>query len=277
MIRPLTLSLAAAFVFFAAVAYGDVETFPVVHNEPITVRVLGGKNGLPLARMHLVLIGGYDRKDMHDQLFRREALTDAQGRVRLPNQMANLPWLQVWVNKKQLCQSNPSKTSFSVELMRRDGLSTPNRCGTATVEDAPGVFTVFVKGKGAAAVVQASTVSASVTIPAAPAMVPALVAIAAAPTQAMTAPAKPPTAMVTVPAQTAAPAPKSEPLATAAAPAQTAATISAKKSPLDAALTPQLAPATATVSCEPTKKSSRCVAVCEHLGAAASGVVRIFH
>jgi len=184
----------------AAAAYGDVETFPVVHNETIIVRVLGSKDGRPLKRLHLVMIGGYDRKDMHDQLFRSEVLTDAHGRVRLPNQLANLPWLQVWVNKKTLCQGNPRKSSFSVELIRRDGLSTPNRCGMATVEDAPGVFTVFVKGKGdAAAAIE----------PAARPVVLAPVVVAAG-------------------------------------------------------------------SCDSTMKSSRCVAACEHLGAAASDVVRVF-
>jgi hypothetical protein len=129
---------------------GAHEVFPVVHNEPITVRIVGGMDGQPLAHMHLVMLGGYDQGDLHDQLYRMELLTDAHGQARLPRQLANLPWLQVWVAGKPLCQANPRKTSFSVELIRRDGVSAPNRCGTATVEDVPGVFTVFVKGKGAA-------------------------------------------------------------------------------------------------------------------------------
>jgi hypothetical protein len=126
---------------------GAAETFPVVHNEPITVRILGGKDGQPLAHLHLVLLGGYEQSDLHDQLYRVEVLTDIHGEARLPRQLANLPWVQVWVATKPLCQASPRKDSFSVELIRRDGLSAPNRCGTATVEDVPGVFTVFVKGK----------------------------------------------------------------------------------------------------------------------------------
>ncbi len=275
MIRPIALSLAAGIVLFSAAAYGDVETVPVVHNEPITVRVIGSKDGRPLTQLHLVLVGGYDRNDMHDQLFRRDVLTDAHGRVRLPNQLANLPWLQVWVNKKTLCQANPRKTSFSVELIRRDGLSTPNRCGLAAVEDAPGIFTVFVKDKGAAAVVQAPTVSASVIIPAAPATVPAPVAVV--PVQAMIVPTTKPAAAVAAPAQTAVPAPKTEPHAAASASAQTTVATSEKKPAPDAAPAPQPVPVTAAGSCDSTKKSSRCVSVCEHLGSAASGVARIFH
>jgi hypothetical protein len=140
---------------------GVAETFPVVHNEPITVRILGGKNGQPFAHLHLVLLGGYEQRDLHDQLYRAELLTDAHGQVRLPGQLANLPWLQVWVAKKSLCQAKPRGESYSVELIRRDGLSAPNRCGTATVEDAPGVFTVFVKGKGVAPPVDLPAVASS--------------------------------------------------------------------------------------------------------------------
>ena len=157
MVRLLAVSLAAGIVLIAASASTAGESFPAVHSEPVTIRILGGKDGQPLGRLHLVLIGGYDRSDMHEQLFREEALTDAHGQARLSNQLANLPWLQVWVGKKTLCQRNPRIASFSLELMRRDGLSTPNRCGTAAVEDKPGVFNVFVKGKGEAFAIAAET------------------------------------------------------------------------------------------------------------------------
>src|ERR1039457_4384758 len=97
MIRPLALSLAAGAALLTATLNGAAETFPVVHNEPITVRILGGKDGQPLAHLHLVLLAGYDPSDLHDQLFRAEVLTDDHGLVKVPKQLANLPWLQVWV------------------------------------------------------------------------------------------------------------------------------------------------------------------------------------
>jgi hypothetical protein len=166
---------------------GVSETFPVVHNEPITVRILGGKDGQPLAHLHLVLLGGYDQRDLHDQLFRAEVLTDPQGQAQLPGQLANIPWLQVWVAKKSLCQAKPRGDRFSVELIRRDGLSAPNRCGTAVVEDAPGVFNVFVKGeagKGALAKILHVKGSPKIPVPtAAPLATPARVDLAQKPAQ----------------------------------------------------------------------------------------------
>ena len=149
MIRPVVAHFAAGIALAAAAASGAAESFPVVHKEPIIIRILGGTDGEPLVRQHLTLIAGYDQNDMREQLFREEVLTDEKGQVRLSDQLANLPWLQVWVGKKPLCQGNPRSASYSVELIRRDGLSAPNRCGTATVENKPGVFTVFVKNKTA--------------------------------------------------------------------------------------------------------------------------------
>ncbi|MGA9070461.1 MAG: hypothetical protein WB424_09415 [Terracidiphilus sp.] len=147
MIHPRNPLLVAGIALLAASLCRADETFPVVHNEPITVRIVGGINGMPLSNLHLTLIGGYDQSDLHDQLYREEVLTDAMGNAHLPRQLANLPWLQVWVGSMPLCQRNPRKTSFSVELIRRDGLSAPNLCGPVTAEESPGVFTVFVKNK----------------------------------------------------------------------------------------------------------------------------------
>jgi len=185
MIRSIAVSLAAGLALVTAAGSGAGETFPVVHNELITVRILGGKDGQPLGRLHLTLIAGYDRSDMRDQLFREEMLTDAHGQVRLSKQLANLPWLQVWVGKKSLCQEDAPGAGFSVELIRRDGLSAPNRCGKATVEDKPGVFTVFVKGKGVAAAPAVAAETAPATA-AAPAFIagPATTPTAAAPAAA---------------------------------------------------------------------------------------------
>jgi hypothetical protein len=173
---------------------GADETFPVVHNEPITVRILGGKDGQPLAHLHLVLLAGYDRSDLHDQLYRAELLTDTHGQVRLPKQLANLPWLQVWVTKKPLCQAKPRGESFSVELIRRDGVSAPNHCGTATVEDMPGVFIVFVKGKGKNAIAKPSVTKAEA--PAAEAVLKALPAVEAPARKPAEAEARPPVAQI---------------------------------------------------------------------------------
>jgi hypothetical protein len=152
MIRALTLALRCftfgmAIALLAASTARADETFPVVHTDLITIHILDGVSGQPLVHAHVQLLGGYDQNDIDRRIWLEELLTDEQGDVQLSNQLANLPFLAVRVEKAPLCQSETG--SFSVERMRRDGLSASNRCGIATVENAPGEFAVFVKGKKA--------------------------------------------------------------------------------------------------------------------------------
>jgi len=238
--------LAAALLLLTASASRADETFPVVHDEPITVRVLDGLNGKPLVHAHLLLIAGYDKEQLKMQTWREEALTDANGKAVLSKQLDNLPFLQVWVLKEKTCQSNPRSDVFSIDRIRRDGLSTPNLCGITSVENTPGSFTVFIKSKKpkkpkAPSMTQPVHVLAKAAVSVGPLTQPA-------PT-ATSAPAPvPPAAAVILTAPAAAPAPDPAPPAVSAVPAtpaKTAPPVAATPAtaPASAPPTAQLAPA----------------------------------
>ncbi len=151
MNRNWTICVAVAMVLLAAGVCSADEVFPVVHNEPIVVRVLDGKSGTPQAHVHVVLVAGYDRRDLALGLWREEAVTDKAGEGRLSNALRNLPLLRVEVLKRSSCAPDAGDAVISVERIRRDGLSAANRCGTVVAVDAAGVFAVFVEGKKPAA------------------------------------------------------------------------------------------------------------------------------
>jgi hypothetical protein len=121
------------------------ETFPTIHDAPITVQVRSGLDGKPVPRAHLLVVAGYDQQDLRQQTWHEEAQTDSEGKARLSDRISNLPFLQVWVTGADLCQRKPRNEAFSVDRVRRDGVSTPNECGFVTSVDEPGTFTVFVK------------------------------------------------------------------------------------------------------------------------------------
>ena len=173
MNRFLNLSVGAVLLFRAIPACVAGEVFPVAHNEPIAVRVADGKDGSPLAHEHVVLVAGYDRRDLDLALWREEAVTDAAGKVRLSNVLRNLPLLRVEVLKRRICAG---AAAFSVERVRLDGLSGANRCGAITLEDAPGVLTVFVKGKKGDAA--AGAAAQPIAVASIPVFAPAAVAVA---------------------------------------------------------------------------------------------------
>ena len=146
MIRFRAFVCAAGIVALAASSNSQSEIFPNVHSQPIVIQIVDGRDGKPLAHARLSLVAGYTRRDLHLQLWHEEAFTDDQGRARMSSAMEDLPILQVEVAKGHLCADSHA-TTVSVEQIRRDGLSTPNRCGTVTAGDSPGVFTVFVMTK----------------------------------------------------------------------------------------------------------------------------------
>ncbi len=146
MNRKLTIWVAAAAVLLASVTCGAGEVFPVAHNDTLTVRVLNGEDGKPQKRVHVVLVAGYDRRDLRLELWREEAVTDAEGNVRLSNSLGNLPLLRLMVRERHACSAGTNEAAISVERVRRDGLSGVNRCGLATAAEAPGLLTVFVTG-----------------------------------------------------------------------------------------------------------------------------------
>jgi hypothetical protein len=128
-----------------------------VHNEQIAVQVLNGKDGHPQAQTRVVLTAGYDRRDLKLAQWREEVLTDSAGMVRLSNALRNLPLLEVEVVNRHRCAPRAETVALSGADSRK-GMTGANRCGTAVVENAPGVFTVFVKAKKGAS--KARTLSA---------------------------------------------------------------------------------------------------------------------
>jgi hypothetical protein len=227
MSRSAALLVAALLLPMSAVRAD--ETFPVAHTEPIAVHVLYGKDGKPLAHAHLLLVAGYSPEELKMQTWREEAISDENGKAQLSNQLANLPFLQVWVFKKKTCQLTPRNEIFSIERIRRDGLSTPNHCGTVSAEAAPGVFTVFVKGKIKVPAKQKQAASMAtgklhpMPLPAKPeaAQMPAILPAIAVVAPAVSAPPQPTPAVLPPATQPAAPAAKK----TTVSPAAKAATV----------------------------------------------------
>ena len=122
-------------------------SIPVDHKEPITIHIVDSQDGHPIAHLHLALVAGYDRRDLERHLWLEDAMTDEHGDIRLPATLMNLPWLRVSMPKSSMCKADPRAETFSVERMRNDGLSSSNRCGTVTVGERPGVFTLFAQDR----------------------------------------------------------------------------------------------------------------------------------
>jgi hypothetical protein len=143
--RTLSLALGVGMLFLPVSAGSAQIDLPATHPEPITIRILDGKGGAPLAHVHLQVVAGYDDRDLRLGLWSEEIVTDGQGRVSLPGSLKNFSLVAVWVAKHKLCAAHGRRTYMNLDNIRSEGLSTPNRCGTIMVAETPGVLNVFAK------------------------------------------------------------------------------------------------------------------------------------
>jgi hypothetical protein len=148
MIRVSTPIVWVGLILVLIAASGAGQAIPAVHSEPITIRILNGKNGLPLRHLHLAVIAGYDERDIRYGLWAEEVSTDSSGEARLPQGPVDFGFLQVSLRKAKACQRNSQGERYNLARIRRDGFSTPNDCGIIRVLDRPGVLTIFARSGG---------------------------------------------------------------------------------------------------------------------------------
>ena len=58
---------------------------------------------------------------------------------------SQLPYVQVWVDYRTLCQSDPNHYATSVTEIISRGSATPNNCGNITRNNEPGTLIVYAR------------------------------------------------------------------------------------------------------------------------------------
>jgi hypothetical protein len=148
MIRVSTPIVWVGLILVLIAASGAGQAIPAVHSEPITIRILNGKSGLPLPHLHLAVIAGYDERDIRHGLWAEEVSTDSSGEAQLPQGLVDFGFLQVSLRKAKAYQKSSRRERYNLARIRRDGFSTPNECGIIRVLDRPGVLTIFARSGG---------------------------------------------------------------------------------------------------------------------------------
>jgi hypothetical protein len=178
MTRLLVLAFCPVFFYFATALPGvaqlvSIESFPVDHKEPITIRVLDGKDGQPIANLRLILLAGYTESDIAHRFWHEEAVTNAFGETRLPRPLVNFPFLQAVTVRAKLCQATAHGELYKIGRIRSEGWSAPDHCGFIHAADESGVLTLFARQGGKPDAALPSVDYASLGIPSASAAAPA--------------------------------------------------------------------------------------------------------
>jgi GMP synthase-like glutamine amidotransferase len=69
-----------------------------------------------------------------------EVSTNVDGEARVPKELVNFPHFEVSLKKAKPCSP---RTVFNMGRVRNDGQNAPNRCGTISPVEQPGLLTIF--------------------------------------------------------------------------------------------------------------------------------------
>src|ERR1700679_3835493 len=91
----------------------------------ITVQVLDGRNGKPLADQHVLVFTGLSADAVKTHAQHTGTTTDKDGMGTLTIYPGETQWLQVFTDGRIPCFPNPNQASFSVGDIMSKGLVTP--------------------------------------------------------------------------------------------------------------------------------------------------------
>src|SRR5271155_5438350 len=104
-------------------------TSALAQDTKLTLVALDGRNGKPLPTQRLLVFVGESPKEVQLHKHSLEVTTDKDGVAILPITRPETQWIQVFVDFRTLCQTEPNMKSFSVDEIISGGLAAPNTCG----------------------------------------------------------------------------------------------------------------------------------------------------
>jgi hypothetical protein len=121
---------------------------PLGAQEPaknVTVRLVSGRSGKPIKRERLFIFFGSTAEEVRQKKTQLERYTDLEGNATLPFDRLKLAEIQVWTERKMICQKDPDHESFSVSSIMLSGAQALNDCGNAIVPTSPGMLIVYAR------------------------------------------------------------------------------------------------------------------------------------
>ena len=109
----------------------------------ITVQVLDGRNGKPLADQHVLVFTGLSADAVKTHAQHTGVTTDKDGMGTI--YPGETQWLQVFTDGRIPCFPNPNQASFSVSDIMSKGLVTPNDCSAQVQQASPGHFVIYAR------------------------------------------------------------------------------------------------------------------------------------
>jgi hypothetical protein len=111
----------------------------------IVIQVVDGRNGKPIPREHVLVFQGATAEDIRALNSHADLQTDANGVALLTIEDPSISLILVSVDWHIVCEEKPNTKTYSIEEIKRTGLSTQNKCGLLVRKNEPDHFVVFAR------------------------------------------------------------------------------------------------------------------------------------
>lgn len=105
--------------------------------KQIEIVVINGRNGKPMPNERLLVFFGNSDAEVRNKQHHVDLRTDARGIAVLMVKASAYSRIQVWVDRRSLCQDDPNSRTFDLDEIRRTGVRAPNNCGNVPPEELP--------------------------------------------------------------------------------------------------------------------------------------------
>jgi hypothetical protein len=131
------IAIVAFLMLFGTLAHAQ--------DTKLTLVAVDGRNGKPLPSQRLLVFIGESQEGVRLHKQSLDVTTDRNGLAVLPITQTKMHWIQVFVDYRTLCQTEPNRLSFNVAEIVSSGLVTPNSCGSLRRVATTGQLVVFAR------------------------------------------------------------------------------------------------------------------------------------
>ena len=111
----------------------------------LNILVLNGTTGKPIPDVRLLVFAGSTPEETRLHTHSFDLKTDREGAALVPSGQMWPSTLQVLADHMTTCEPHPKSETLSILLAMRNGLVTPNSCGTSNVQAKPRQLIVFAR------------------------------------------------------------------------------------------------------------------------------------
>jgi hypothetical protein len=107
----------------------------------VTLHVVNGRTGTPVADKHIVAISGQSVAELNEQRHILQVTTDAKGEAKLTLHQGDL--LRIWVDWSVPCAKK--LPAYEADAIAREGVVGVNTCGSVRALEKPGDLYLYVR------------------------------------------------------------------------------------------------------------------------------------